>query len=90
MARGRYRADYPIFEKVNVNGSEAHPLWAWLTSLPNMRGFVKWNFTKVILSLSLSFPFRWLYRAQRARGRNGMICSSLWIARATWWAGTRQ
>ncbi|KAK5639779.1 hypothetical protein RI129_010590 [Pyrocoelia pectoralis] len=42
---------FDVFEKVNVNGSEAHPLWKYLTSkLKGDRGnAIKWNFTKFII-----------------------------------------
>lgn len=45
----QYDTRFIIAEKVNVNGSEAHPLWKWLKD--QCPGFlvdsIKWNFTKV-------------------------------------------
>ncbi|MGU3472388.1 glutathione peroxidase [Paenibacillus sp. D51F] len=43
---------FPLFAKVDVNGSGAHPLFRYLTE--NARGFlgtkaIKWNFTKFLV-----------------------------------------
>ncbi|MBP8309695.1 MAG: glutathione peroxidase [Burkholderiaceae bacterium] len=48
-----YGVSFPMFEKVDVNGSDAHPLWKWLTSeAPGLLGLeaVKWNFTKFLIA----------------------------------------
>ena len=42
---------FPLFDKVEVNGPNRHPLYAWLTQ--QKRGFlgskaIKWNFTKFL------------------------------------------
>lgn len=42
---------FPLFDKVEVNGPERHPLYAWLTE--QKRGFlgsraIKWSFTKFL------------------------------------------
>lgn len=47
-----YGVSFPMMEKVKVNGSEAHPLWKWLTSeAPGILGTkgIKWNFTKFLV-----------------------------------------
>ena len=46
-----YGVTFPIFEKSDVNGPNAHPLFNWLTeSLPGFPGRrVKWNFTKFMI-----------------------------------------
>ena len=46
-----YGVTFPMFEKVDVNGPRAHPLFAWLTSQrPGVwGGRVKWNFTKFLI-----------------------------------------
>ncbi len=46
-----YGVDFPMFDKVEVNGPDRHPLYAWLTS--QKKGFlgsrdIKWNFTKFL------------------------------------------
>ena len=46
-----YGVSFPMFAKVDVNGSNAHPLFKWLTSeLPGWLGkSIKWNFTKFLI-----------------------------------------
>lgn len=46
-----YEVDFPMFDKVEVNGPNRHPLYAWLTS--QRKGLlgtrdIKWNFTKFL------------------------------------------
>ena len=44
---------FPLFKKVDVNGSDAHPLFVTLKkSAPGLLGSqgIKWNFTKFLLS----------------------------------------
>lgn len=42
---------FPIFEKVDVKGASAHPLFKWLKrNKPGMLGReIKWNFTKFLI-----------------------------------------
>ena len=46
-----YGVTFPLFEKVDVNGDKAHPLFQWLrrerTGL--IGGAIKWNFTKFLV-----------------------------------------
>ncbi len=46
-----YGVSFPMFSKVNVNGTEAHPIYKYLKK--ELRGFpgseLKWNFTKFII-----------------------------------------
>ena len=47
-----YGVSFPMFEKIDVNGATAHPLYQWLKS--NARGLlgseaIKWNFTKFLV-----------------------------------------
>jgi glutathione peroxidase len=47
-----YGVSFPMMAKVQVNGSEAHPLWQWLKAqAPGLLGTegVKWNFTKFLV-----------------------------------------
>jgi glutathione peroxidase len=46
-----YGVSFPIFEKTEVKGPGAHPLFVWLTKkLPGLFGnAVKWNFTKFLI-----------------------------------------
>lgn len=48
----RYGVSFPLFDKVEVNGSQAHPLFQYLTkSAPGIFGSeaIKWNFTKFLV-----------------------------------------
>lgn len=48
-----YGVDFILTEKVDVNGSGAHPLFRYLTTaLPGVLGSeaIKWNFTKFLVS----------------------------------------
>lgn len=47
-----YGVTFPMFAKVDVNGSEEHPLYAYLKSQKGgLLGFdaIKWNFTKFLV-----------------------------------------
>ena len=47
-----YGVSFPMMEKVEVNGSKAHPLFKWLTTeAPGLLGTtgIKWNFTKFLV-----------------------------------------
>ncbi|ERN12368.1 hypothetical protein AMTR_s00025p00099200 [Amborella trichopoda] len=47
----RYKAEFPVFEKVNVNGPNAAPLYKFLKSKKHgfMGDRIKWNFTKFLI-----------------------------------------
>lgn len=48
-----YSISFPLFEKVDVNGQNAHPLFNYLKSAaPGILGSqsIKWNFTKFLVS----------------------------------------
>lgn len=52
FCQSRYDVSFPLFEKVNVNGGEAHPLYQYLKeSAPGLlgSGLIKWNFTKFLV-----------------------------------------
>jgi glutathione peroxidase len=46
-----YGVSFPMFAKVDVNGSDTHPLFAWLKSEKRGLGggLIKWNFTKFLV-----------------------------------------
>lgn len=50
FARDR-NVKFDMFEKVNVNGDGAHPLWNYLKHKQGgtLGNFIKWNFTKFII-----------------------------------------
>lgn len=48
-----YEVSFPMFDKIEVNGAAAHPLWQWLCA--EKRGLlgtraIKWNFTKFLVN----------------------------------------
>ena len=53
----RFGTKFPMFEKVKVNGKDAHPLFVYLES-QNEKGKpirVKWNFTKFLIARDGTF-----------------------------------
>ena len=47
-----YGVTFPLFSKIDVNGSKAHPLYGYLkTAKPGILGTegIKWNFTKFLI-----------------------------------------
>lgn len=47
-----YGVSFPMMAKIEVNGSDAHPLYQWLTKeAPGLLGStsIKWNFTKFLI-----------------------------------------
>ena len=47
-----YGVDFPMMEKIDVNGAKADPLYQWLTKeAPGLLGSkaIKWNFTKFLV-----------------------------------------
>lgn len=46
-----FGVEFPLFSKVEVNGSDAHPLYEWLKSEKSgvLGGRIKWNFTKFLV-----------------------------------------
>jgi glutathione peroxidase len=48
----KFGVTFPLFEKIEVNGEKAHPLYQFLTqSKPGILGTegIKWNFTKFLI-----------------------------------------
>jgi glutathione peroxidase len=48
----KYDVTFPLFAKVEVNGANTHPLWAFLKSEKGglLGGSIKWNFTKFLVA----------------------------------------
>ena len=46
-----YGVSFPMFEKIDVNGDDAHPLFTWLKKEKSglLGGKIKWNFTKFLV-----------------------------------------
>jgi glutathione peroxidase len=50
FCRSNYGVEFPMFSKVRVNGANAHPVYVYLTSLPEpIGGPVQWNFQKYLV-----------------------------------------
>jgi glutathione peroxidase len=48
----KYDVTFPLFQKLDVNGATAHPLYAWLNAQdtkPEGSGPIKWNFGKFLV-----------------------------------------
>jgi glutathione peroxidase len=47
----KYDVTFPLFAKVEVNGANTHPLWAFLKHEKGglLGGGIKWNFTKFLV-----------------------------------------
>ncbi|MCU7554228.1 glutathione peroxidase [Alteromonas sp. ASW11-19] len=51
----RFGVEFPLFSKIDVNGPDTHPLYAYLKqAAPGLLGTtnIKWNFTKFLISKS--------------------------------------
>lgn len=48
----RYDVTFPMMEKIDVNGKDAHPLYDWLKSEKGsiLGSRIKWNFTKFLVN----------------------------------------
>ena len=57
----RFGTKFPQFEKIKVNGKDAHPLFVYLTSQNNEGKIkkVKWNFTKFLIGKDGTFLGRY-------------------------------
>jgi glutathione peroxidase len=52
FCKTRFGVTFPLFQKVDVNGKDAHPLFQYLTkAAPGLFGTetIKWNFTKFLV-----------------------------------------
>ncbi len=48
-----YGVTFPLFEKIDVNGDDRHPLYAELTDAPDSEGYagdIRWNFEKFLVA----------------------------------------
>ncbi len=53
FCEARYHVSFPMFEKIDVKGPNAHPLFRYLTAqAPGLFGTkaIKWNFTKFLIN----------------------------------------
>jgi glutathione peroxidase len=52
FCESRFQVSFPMFAKIDVNGADTHPLYAFLKSVePGVLGTeaIKWNFTKFLV-----------------------------------------
>ena len=56
FARGKYGAEFPIFQKIDVNGSNCHPVYNYLRSHSELydekkqvASEIPWNFAKFLV-----------------------------------------
>ena len=50
FCKKNYGVEFPMFSKVRVRGDDAHPVYAYLTGLPEpVGGPVRWNFQKYLV-----------------------------------------
>jgi len=49
---GKYGVKFDMFDKIDVNGNHAHPLYEYLKSKQGgtLGNFIKWNFTKFVIN----------------------------------------
>lgn len=54
FCEGKYEVSFPMFEKIEVNGANAHPLYSYLKSKKSglLGSSIKWNFTKFLVDRS--------------------------------------
>ena len=48
-----YGVEFPLFEKIEVNGEGQHPLYQQLNAVPDAEGYtgdIRWNFEKFLVS----------------------------------------
>lgn len=52
FATEKYGVKFDMFSKIDVNGSNADPLWQYLKKMQSgtLGDFIKWNFTKFIIN----------------------------------------
>ncbi|MTD57838.1 glutathione peroxidase [Amycolatopsis pithecellobii] len=62
-----YGVTFPMFEKIDVNGPDRHPLYAELVQTPDAEGAagdVQWNFEKFLVSGDGKVPARFRPRTE--------------------------
>ncbi|XP_043471889.1 glutathione peroxidase-like [Leptopilina heterotoma] len=57
FVKDRFNVTFDMFDKIEVNQENAHPLWKWMKSQPKGAGTngtqdIEWNFTKFVINKS--------------------------------------
>ena len=82
VCTGTYHVTFPIFEKVDVNGSTTDPVFAWLKSQPGGSGDIGWNFTKFLVGRDGKLVARWASQIEPENAAvTGDIEAALAVAR---------
>lgn len=58
----KYKVDFPVLKKTEVNGDSAEPVWEWMKGeKPGVMGLkrVKWNFEKFLIGRDGKVVNRW-------------------------------
>lgn len=58
FCRTRYDVRFPMMAKVDVNGSDAHPVWEWLRA-ESGGDDIEWNFAKFLVDGQGALVKRW-------------------------------
>lgn len=58
FCRTRYDVRFPMMAKVDVNGSDAHPVWEWLRA-ESGGDDIEWNFAKFLVDGRGALVKRW-------------------------------
>ena len=71
----KYNTQFPQFDKIKVNGKDAHPLFVYLESQnsENKVKKVKWNFTKFLIGRDGSFLGRFEPTAKPLSFENAIV-----------------
>lgn len=68
----RFNVTFPLSEKIEVNGDDRHPLYAWLTSPESgYPGNIEWNFEKFLINRDGSIVGR--YPSATTPSDNGLL-----------------
>jgi glutathione peroxidase len=49
FCQSKYDVEFPLTEKIEVNGAGRHPIYAWLTGVDGFAGDIEWNFEKFLI-----------------------------------------
>jgi glutathione peroxidase len=74
-----YKVTFPLFEKVDVNGSNTHPVYTWLKAQPGASADIGWNFTKFLIGRDGKLAKRW---ASQIEPENAAVTSEIEAALA--------
>lgn len=59
VCQEKYRVNFEVFDVINVNPPDEHPLFTWFKSQEGFGGKVQWNFEKFLVSRDGELIGRW-------------------------------